>query len=129
MTHIMIIDDSPTVRKILEVALSRADFTVALFADGVEAMREMVNGRTPVPDVMIVDIALPKADGYEVTMRFKARPELAQTDVIILTRRDGIIDKLKGRLAGAKVWLCKPFKTAEVIQTIQSLLAARQTPP
>src|SRR5579883_3366251 len=119
---VMVIDDSATVRKIVETCLGREGFEVKGFADGVEAMRWLTEPYSRVPNLVILDIGLPKMDGYEVARRLKAKPQFSNTVIIMLTRRDGIIDKLKGRLAGAKDYLTKPFKTEELISVIESHL-------
>jgi DNA-binding response OmpR family regulator len=120
---IMVIDDSPTVRKIIETCLRREEFDVRSFADGVEAMRWITNdSEARVPDLVLLDIGLPKMDGYEVARRLKAKPAFNNTIIIMLSKRDGVIDRLKGRLAGAKDYITKPFKTQELIAVIQEQL-------
>jgi DNA-binding response OmpR family regulator len=120
---IMVIDDSPTVRKIIETCLRREEFDVRGFTDGVEAMRWITNDpEARVPDLVLLDIGLPKMDGYEVARRLKAKPAFNNTIVIMLSKRDGVIDRLKGRLAGAKDYITKPFKTQELIAVIQEQL-------
>ena len=119
----MVIDDSPTVRKIIETCLRREEFDVRGFTDGVEAMRWITNDpEARVPDLVLLDIGLPKMDGYEVARRLKAKPAFNNTIVIMLSKRDGVIDRLKGRLAGAKDYITKPFKTQELIAVIQEQL-------
>ena len=73
-----------------------------------------------VVDLVIVDLALPKLDGYQVIQQIKARPALERTRLMILSRRDGVLDKLKGRLAGAHAYLTKPFKTGELLAVVQA---------
>jgi twitching motility two-component system response regulator PilG len=119
---IMVIDDSATVRKILETCLGREGFEVKGFHDGVEAMRWLTEPQARIPDLVILDIGLPKMDGYEVARRLKAKPQFANTVIVMLTRRDGVIDRLKGRLAGAKEYMTKPFKTQEVVKVVQFFL-------
>ncbi|HEX4208738.1 MAG TPA: response regulator [Ktedonobacteraceae bacterium] len=118
---VMVIDDSATVRKIIETCLGREGFEVMGFPDGVEAMR-WLNQTSRVPDLVILDIGLPKLDGYDVARRLKAKPQFAKTVIIMLSRRDGVIDRLKGRLAGAKDYVTKPFKTQDIIAIIESYL-------
>ena len=118
----MVIDDSATVRKIVETCLKREGFEVLVFPDGVEAMRWFTQPNVRIPDLVILDIGLPKMDGYEVARRLKSKPQLSNTVIIMLPRRDGMIDKLKGRLAGAKDYLTKPFKTQDIISVIESHL-------
>ncbi len=120
---IMVIDDSPTVRKIIETCLRREEFDVRSFTDGVEAMRWITNdAEARVPDLVLLDIGLPKMDGYEVARRLKAKPMFNNTIIVMLSRRDGVIDRLKGRLAGAKDYITKPFKTQELVAIIQEQL-------
>jgi DNA-binding response OmpR family regulator len=124
---VMVIDDSATVRKIVETCLGREGFEVRGFPDGVEAMRWLTGPQARIPDLVILDIGLPKMDGYEVARRLKTKPQFSNTVIVMLSRRDGMIDKLKGRLAGAKDYLTKPFKTQEVISVIESHLGTPAT--
>jgi DNA-binding response OmpR family regulator len=119
---VMVIDDSATVRKIVETCLKREGFDVKSFPDGVEAMRWLTEPEARIPNLVILDIGLPKMDGYEVARRLKTKPQFSNTVIIMLSRRDGMIDKLKGRLAGAKDYLTKPFKTQDIIAVIESHL-------
>ena len=119
---VMVIDDSATVRKIVETCLKREGIEVKSFPDGVEAMRWLTEPEARIPNLVILDIGLPKMDGYEVARRLKTKPQFSNTVIIMLSRRDGMIDKLKGRLAGAKDYLTKPFKTQDIIAVIESHL-------
>jgi twitching motility two-component system response regulator PilG len=119
---VMIIDDSATVRKIVETCLKREGFEVKGFSDGVEAMFWFTQPNSRIPDLVLLDIGLPKMDGYEVARRLKSKPPFANTVIIMLSRRDGVIDKLKGRLAGAKDYITKPFKTQEIVTLVESYL-------
>ncbi len=119
---VMVIDDSPTVRKIIETCLKREGFAVAAFADGIEALQSLTHPQARIPDLVVLDIGLPKMDGYEVARRLKTKPQFSNTIIIMLSRRDGIIDRLKGRLAGAREYLIKPFKTQDFINVIESYL-------
>jgi twitching motility two-component system response regulator PilG len=119
---VMVIDDSPTIRKIVETCLKREGFTVAAFADGIEAMQSLTSPRARVPDLVVLDIGLPKMDGYEVARCLKTKPQFNKTIIIMLSRREGLIDRLKGRLAGAKEYITKPFKTQEFIEVVESYL-------
>src|SRR5438046_1162316 len=110
---VMVIDDSLSVRKILETSLRREGLQFVSYADGVEAIRALTDQRHRIPDLIILDIGLPKMDGYEVARRLKMKPQFSRTVIIMLTSRDGVIDRLKGRLAGAKEYITKPIKTQE----------------
>ncbi len=128
---VMIIDDSLTVRKIIETSLRREGFAFASYSDGIEALKALAEGRQAVPDLVILDVGLdlvildvglPKMDGYEIARRLKTKQYFSNTVIIMLSRRDGVIDRLKGRLAGAKDYLTKPFRTQDVISVIHSHL-------
>ncbi len=119
---VIVIDDSPTVCKIVETCLGREGFEVKSFPDGVEAIRWLAGPERCIPALVILDINLPKMDGYEVARRFKTNPWLKETVVVMLTRRDGVIDRLKSRLVGAKEYLVKPFKTQEILAVVESYL-------
>ncbi len=119
---VMVIDDSLIVRKIIETSLKREGLASASYPDGIEALRALAEGRQAVPDLVILDVGLPKMDGYEIARRLKTKPEFANTIIIMLSGRDGVIDRLKGRLSGARDYITKPFRTQEVISTIHSYL-------
>ncbi len=119
---VVCVDDSPTVRKILETCLSREGFAVHTFPDGVEMMRWLTGPQGRIPNLVILDICLPKMDGYEVAKRLKTKACCTHSIIVMLSRRDSIIDRLKGRLAGASVYLSKPFKTQELVSVVKTPL-------
>jgi len=89
-------------------------------------MQWFKSGEAHIPGLIFVDIGLPKMDGYSVIRHFRAESAFDQTFFVIISRRDGKLDKLKGRLVGAHAYLTKPFKTAELLSVVQSYLG---TPP
>jgi len=119
---VMVIDDSATVCKIIETCLRREGFEVKTFNDGVEAVRWLTEPQSPIPDLVLLDIELPKMDGYEVARRLKTKQRFHDTVIVMLSRRDGVIDRLKGRLVGAKDYVSKPFKTQDIIAIMQTYL-------
>lgn len=116
-----IIDDSPTVRKVIEVMFTRRGFQVLSFADGVEALRAFTDSSN-LPDLILVDIGLPRLDGYEVIRRMRAITSLKRLPIVVLTRRDTTIDRLKSRLAGASDHVSKPFREDDLVHCIQRRL-------
>ncbi len=122
---VMVIDDSLTVRKIMETSLRREGFRAVTFPDGLQAMSALSNGEVPVPDLILLDVGLPKVNGYEIARAFKQKNRLGNTVIIMLSGRDGIFDKLRGRMAGAKEYITKPFKPAEVIAVVRSHLGSQ----
>lgn len=123
---VMVIDDSLTVRKIMETSLKREGFDAISFPDGLQAMQALARGDVPVPDLILLDVGLPKMDGYEVARAFKQKSRLGNTVIIMLSGRDGMFDKLRGRMAGAKEYITKPFKPAEVIAVVRTYLHTEQ---
>jgi twitching motility two-component system response regulator PilG len=119
---VMVIDDSVTIRKILEVCLHREGYEVKSFQDGVEALHWCGTPEARIPALVLVDVGLPKLDGYDVIRRLKAKLALGQAVFVIVSRRHGILDRLKGQLVGAHAYLTKPFKTSELIAVIQAHL-------
>jgi DNA-binding response OmpR family regulator len=120
---VMIVDDSLTVRKIIETSLKREGFDYVSYEDGFEALRALTEQRLQrIPDLVILDIGLPRMDGYEFARRLKTKPQFNNTVIVMLTSRDGVIDRLKGRLAGAKDYITKPFRTQELISVLHTHL-------
>jgi DNA-binding response OmpR family regulator len=126
---VMVIDDSLVIRKIVETCLHRAGYQVKSFPDGVEALCWLNTSEARIPDLVVVDLGLPKLDGYQIIQLIKARPALERTKLVILSQRDGILDRLKGRLVGAHAYLTKPCKTQEILALVQSLLEGRVAEP
>jgi DNA-binding response OmpR family regulator len=122
-TLAMIIDDSLTVRKILEVTLRREEFDVVSFADGLEALHALKAKTDLVPAVIFVDILLPGMDGYALIRLLRTNARFDSTIIIILSRRDGVMDRLKGRMAGATVYMTKPFKTQDIVSVLAQCLS------
>ena len=121
-TFVMVIDDSPTVCNILQVCLCRAGYHVKTFHDGVEALLWLQSPKARLPGLAFVDIGLPKMDGLEVAQYFKVKPQLQGVVVVMISRRDGVLERLKARLVGAKAYLVKPFKTQEILAVVASYL-------
>ena len=130
---VMVIDDSPTVRKILEVSLRREGLEVVSYPDGIEALRAVTDQQIErLPDLVILDIDLPKMNGYEIARYLRTKPQWSRTAIVILSRHDGVIDRLKARLAGTQAYLTKPFTTqaiVDIVTTSLGLSTSAQTPP
>ncbi len=121
---ILVIDDSPTVRKIVEMTLSQAGYETQSFQDGIEAMKWFAEAQSRTPDLILVDIGLPKIDGYELIRKLKTKPRFAHVPCIVLSRHDGMLDKLKGRLAGAKAHITKPFTIQEFLVAVHTCVSS-----
>lgn len=120
--NIMVIDDSKVIRRIIEGILAREGYRVAAFSHGPEAMQALTMRQTPPPDLVLLDIQLPHMDGYSVARLFRQNRAFDQTVIVMLSGSDGMMDKLRGRLAGAKAYITKPFKPGEVLTVVQHLL-------
>ncbi len=125
---VLVIDDSATVRKILEVCLRRAGYKVISFPDGVEAIRWLATPEAFLPQMVFLDIEMPRMDGYAVAQYLKARPQYSHMVIVMLSARTGILDRLKGRLAGADEYLTKPFRTQIILAIVQTYLGDSPEP-
>ncbi|MBV9616372.1 MAG: response regulator [Ktedonobacteraceae bacterium] len=126
---VMVIDDSPTVRKIVEVSLRREGLEVVSFPDGIEALRAVTNRQLErVPDLIVLDIDLPKMNGYEIARYLRSKQQWSRTVIVILSRHDGVIDRLKARLAGTQAYLTKPFTTQMIVDVVNDSLGLSPAP-
>ena len=126
---VMVIDDSPTVRKIVEVSLRREGLEVVSFPDGIEALRAVTNHQIErVPDLVVLDIDMPKMNGYEIARYLRSKPQWNRTVIVILSRHDGVIDRLKARLAGTQAYLTKPFTTKMIVDVVNNNLGLSAPP-
>ncbi len=114
---VMIVDDSATIRKILAMTLERAGYAVVAEADGERAVERL---QQIVPDLILLDITMPKLDGYEVCKHIRKDPRISHVPVVMLSGKDGFFDKVKGRMVGATEYLTKPFQAPAVLAVIAS---------
>ena len=114
---VMVVDDSPTIRKILVLTLERAGYRVFAEPDGNSALERL---QEVVPQVVLLDIAMPDLDGYEVCKRIKQDPRTQAVPVIMLSGKGAFFDKVKGHMAGATEYLTKPFETPAVLAIVTS---------
>lgn len=119
---VMVIDDSLTVRKIVEVCLRREGIDCISFASGREAIRALTKQQERIPDLIILDIGLPYIDGYSVAQYIRMKPEFTNTSIIILSGHNSALDRLKGRLSGAKEYVTKPFTTQYMMALVREHL-------
>ncbi|HEX7737204.1 MAG TPA: response regulator [Ktedonobacteraceae bacterium] len=115
MSCVAIIDDSIVVRKIVETSMSRAGVQCLSFRDGYEALRAFKTELKQPPDLIFLDINLPRIDGFDLLHLLKSHSYFDQMPVIILSSRDSVLDRVKCRLAGARGYLVKPFRTQELL--------------
>ncbi len=114
---VMVIDDSNTIRKSAEIFLRPYGCQVIFAEDGFEAMSKIVENQ---PDIIFVDITMPRLDGYQACKLIKNNPIYQSIPVIMLSSKDGLFDKARGRMAGSNGYLTKPFTAEGLLSIIQS---------
>jgi twitching motility two-component system response regulator PilG len=113
---VLVIDDSNTIRRSAEMFLRQAGFEVILAEDGFDALAKISDHQ---PRVIFVDIMMPRLDGYQTCALIKQNPQLKATPVIMLSSKDGVFDRARGRLAGSDRYLTKPFTKEGLVQAVQ----------
>ncbi len=123
---VVVIDDSPTVCKILETTLFRVGYPVKTFLDPVLALRSIfTTGEVPLPELVFVDLIFSgRVDGYQVIRYIRSRNK--SLPIIVISRLDGTIDRLRARLAGANHIVTKPFKQQDIVALVEWYAARRQ---
>lgn len=112
---VMVIDDSNTIRRSAEIFLNQAGCQVLLAEDGFDALAKISDHR---PDVIFVDIMMPRLDGYQTCTLIKKNARLASTPVIMLSSKDGLFDRARGRMAGSDEYLTKPFTKDSLLKAV-----------
>jgi twitching motility two-component system response regulator PilG len=119
---VLLIEDSPTVRKIVEICLRREGLEVRSFPDGMQALSWLHEPGSRSPRLVLLDLTLPKMDGFTLASYLKSKPLLHGTPVVILSRREGALDRLKARLVGAQAYITKPFTTQHLLTVVHAHL-------
>ncbi|MGH1439953.1 MAG: twitching motility response regulator PilG [Cellvibrionaceae bacterium] len=117
---VMVIDDSKTIRRTAETLLTKAGCEVVTATDGFDALAKIADTR---PDIIFVDIMMPRLDGYQTCALIKNNSEFKKTPVIMLSSKDGLFDKAKGRIVGSDQYLTKPFSKTELLNSIEAHIA------
>ena len=112
---VMVIDDSNTIRRSAEIFLSKAGCEVLMAEDGFDALVKIADHH---PDVIFVDIMMPRLDGYQTCAVIKKNPRFAKTPVIMLSSKDGLFDRARGRMVGSDEYLTKPFTKDSLLQAV-----------
>lgn len=114
---IMVVDDSKTIRRTAETLLQREGFNVITAEDGFEALAKIADQK---PNIIFVDIMMPRLDGYQTCALIKNNAQFKSTPVIMLSSKDGLFDKAKGRIVGSDQYVTKPFSKVELLAAIQN---------
>ena len=112
---VMVIDDSNTIRKTAEIFLLQAGAQVVLAEDGFDALAKINDHQ---PQVVFCDILMPRLDGYQTCALIKKNPMFAATPVIMLSSKDGLFDRARGRMVGSDEYLTKPFTKDSLLKTV-----------
>ena len=115
--RVMVIDDSKTIRRSAETLLKKVGCDVVTATDGFEALAKITEYR---PDIIFVDIMMPRLDGYQTCALIKNNKTFKSTPVIMLSSKDSIFDRARGRIVGSEEYLTKPFSKQDLISAIQS---------
>jgi twitching motility two-component system response regulator PilG len=113
---VMIIDDSKTIRRTAEMLLAKAGCDVVTAVDGFDALAKIADSN---PDLIFVDIMMPRLDGYQTCSLIKNNADFAAKPVIMLSSKDGLFDKARGRIVGSDEYLTKPFSKEELFDAIE----------
>jgi twitching motility two-component system response regulator PilG len=112
---VLIIDDSNTIRRSAELFLRQAGYEVILAEDGFDALSKISDHQ---PSIIFVDVMMPRLDGYQTCALIKQNPAYRSTPVIMLSSKDGLFDRARGRLAGSDRYLTKPFNKDGLVRAV-----------
>lgn len=115
--RVMVIDDSNTIRRSAEIFLKQTGCEVILAEDGFDALSKIA---THLPDLIFVDIMMPRLDGYQTCSLIKRNQRFKSTPVIMLSSKDGLFDRARGRMVGSDQYLTKPFTQETLLDAINT---------
>ena len=113
---VLVIDDSNTIRRSAEIFLKQGGYEVLLAEDGFDALSK-VNDHAP--DLIFCDILMPRLDGYQTCAIIKRNAKFASVPVVMLSSKDGVFDKARGRMVGSQEYLTKPFTKDQLLQAVE----------
>lgn len=116
---VAIVDYSPTIRKIVEMSLARADYRVLSFPDGRTTLRALLIPEMCVPRAIFIDLDLPDMDGFKLICLLRQRKAFDHSRLIVLSRRSSLVEWLKMRLSGANAYLTKPLRTQDLLAQVE----------
>ncbi len=118
---VLVIDDSNTIRRSAEIFLKQGGHEVLLAEDGFDALAKVSDYQ---PQLIFCDILMPRLDGYQTCAIIKRNPKFGQVPVVMLSSKDGVFDKARGRMVGAQDYLTKPFSKDQLLQAVEQMGAA-----
>lgn len=122
---VLVIDDSKTIRRTAETLLAREGCEVFTAVDGFDALSKVADHR---PDIIFVDIMMPRLDGYQACSLIKRSKSFGTIPVIMLSSKDGLFDRARGRIVGSEHYLTKPFTRDELLSAIEQHVAMPVAP-
>jgi twitching motility two-component system response regulator PilG len=120
---VMVIDDSNTIRKTAETLLKRAGYDVITASDGFEAMSVVTDQH---PDIIFIDIMMPRLDGYQTCALIKNNKQFGGTPIVMLSSKDGLFDRARGKLAGSEQHIHKPFTQDDLVDAINKYVVQEE---
>ena len=120
---VLVIDDSNTIRRSAEIFLKQGGHEVLLAEDGFDALSKVNDFE---PDLIFCDILMPRLDGYQTCAIIKRNVRFSNVPIVMLSSKDGVFDKARGRMAGSQDYLTKPFTKDQLLQTVQALGSLKQ---
>ncbi len=114
--RVLVIDDSNTIRRSAEIFLKQGGYEVLLAEDGFDALSKVNDHQ---PDLIFCDILMPRLDGYQTCAIIKRNAKFAGVPVIMLSSKDGLFDKARGRMVGSEDYLTKPFTKDQLLQAVE----------
>ena len=124
ITRVLVIDDSNTIRRSAEIFLRQGGYEVILAEDGFDALAKVIDHQ---PQIIFCDILMPRLDGYQTCAIIKRNPRFAEVPVVMLSSKDGVFDKARGRMVGSDEYLTKPFTKDQLLQTVAQFSAVSTT--
>ncbi|HWU82914.1 MAG TPA: response regulator [Methylophilaceae bacterium] len=121
----MVIDDSNTIRRSAEIFLKQSGCEVILAEDGFDALSKIAS---ELPQVIFVDIMMPRLDGYQTCSLIKKNPRFKSIPVIMLSSKDGLFDRARGRMVGSDQYLTKPFTQESLLEAVHTYASGSNTP-
>ncbi|MEO5606682.1 MAG: response regulator [Polaromonas sp.] len=120
---VLVIDDSNTIRRSAEIFLKQGGHEVLLAEDGFDALSKVNDYH---PDLIFCDILMPRLDGYQTCAIIKRNTRFSEVPIVMLSSKDGVFDKARGRMVGSQDYLTKPFTKDQLLQTVQGLGSIQQ---
>jgi twitching motility two-component system response regulator PilG len=120
---VLVIDDSNTIRRSAEIFLKQGGHEVLIAEDGFDALSKV---NDYLPDLIFCDILMPRLDGYQTCAIIKRNPKFSNVPIVMLSSKDGVFDKARGRMVGSQDYLTKPFTKDQLLQTVQAFGSAKE---